>query len=257
MSSLEIFKKLHHGSDLFILPNAWDARSAMAFEQSGFKAVATSSAAVANSFGAEDGEKMTFSEYLAVVAIITRSVRIPVTVDLETGYGKDVAQILNNVIQLANLGVCGINIEDSSIKQGERSLKDPQEFALLISSLKQRLSESKKEVFINIRTDAYILNVPNKENETLTRIDLYNHSGADGIFVPCLTREEDIAEVVKRSRLPLNVMAIGGLPSFQRLNTLGVRRVSMGPFMFHKVYSQIAVLSKTMLSEDSVAAITS
>jgi 2-methylisocitrate lyase-like PEP mutase family enzyme len=255
MSSFEKFRTLHDANELFLLPNAWDARSAMLFEQNGYKSVGTSSAAVANSLGYEDGEIMPFTEYLFVVRRILSAIKLPFTVDIETGYGSTNEAVASNIIKLAELGVSGINIEDSALHHGTRQLKDPVQFAALISYVKEKLAQNQLELFINIRTDAYILNVPNKEEETLRRLLIYNEVGAGGIFVPCIVKENDIAEVVKNSRLPVNVMAIPGIPTLSILNKLGVRRVSMGPFMFHKVYGQIAALTKAIHAQNDLVPI--
>jgi 2-methylisocitrate lyase-like PEP mutase family enzyme len=256
MSMLTKFSALHHGHELFLLPNAWDARSAIMLEQNGFKAIGTSSAAVANSLGYEDGENMPFSDYLFVVKRILSSVKIPVTIDIETGYGKNKEEVAENIIAMIKLGVSGINIEDSVIDEKRRTLQDPNTFASSIYFIKEKLSKSKLDLFINIRTDGYILNVEDKEAETIRRVKIYNEAGADGIFVPCISRESDIEQVVQHSKLPINVMAIPGLPNFTTLNNLGVKRVSMGPFMFHKVYSRISELTKAIETDKSVSPIT-
>ena len=119
-TSFQKFKTLHHADQLFVLPNAWDARSAQILQEQKFPAIATSSAAVANSLGYEDGEKMTFDEYLFVIRRILASVNVPVTVDIETGYGKTKDDIYNNLRKLIELGVVGINIEDSVIVKMRR-----------------------------------------------------------------------------------------------------------------------------------------
>ncbi len=257
MSLFPKFKALHHGSELFMLPNAWDAHSAIMFEQNGFHAIGTSSAAVANSLGYEDGENMSFIDYLFVIRRILASVKVPLTVDIETGYGATTDEIVRNILVLAELGVSGINIEDSVLSEGNRSLKDANAFARLISNIKGKLLENKYELFINIRSDAYILKVENKEQETIRRVQIYNNAGADGIFIPCIVKENDIAAVVQYTKLPLNVMAIPGLPSLSTLNKLGVRRVSMGPFMFHKVYGQIGELTKAIQAQQNLSPLVS
>lgn len=247
MTAFKKFKELH-ASELFLLPNAWDARSARAFQECGFPAVATSSAAVANSLGFDDGEKMSFQDYLFVVRRILSSINIPLTVDIETGYGHSDEDIANNLLQLAELGVAGINIEDSIIKGSERSLKDPIIFARTIDHIKKKLRSRNLDLFINLRCDSHLLNVDNKQQETISRVRIYNQSGGDGIFVPFLRNESDIIEVIANSDLPLNVMCVPDLPDLDALNKLGVKRVTMGPFMFQRVYSDISALTKAIVS---------
>lgn len=237
--SFKKFKQLHHADDLFVLPNAWDAKSALIFQEKKFPAVATSSAAVSNSLGYDDGEQMPFDEYLFVIKRIVASVKIPVTVDIEMGYGKTKNEIYDHLRELIALGVVGINIEDSMITNGQRSLQNADTFAENIAYFKGRLREDDLDLFINIRCDTYILGVENKKVVTRNRLLRYNTSGADGIFIPCISDEDDIAEAVTHSALPLNVMVIPGLPDTDTLKRLGVKRVSMGPFMFQKTYMSI------------------
>ena len=256
-SKFQEFKGLHASDELFLLPNAWDARSAIVFQECGFPAVATSSAAVANSLGYDDGEKMTFQDYMFVVRRILSSINIPLTVDIETGYGANDEAIAENILHLADLGVTGINIEDSIIKGSDRSLKDPIIFARTIDHVKKKLRTKGLELFVNIRCDCHLLNVDNKQEEVITRLKIYNQSGADGIFVPFLKNEEDVAEVVANSILPLNVMCVPGLPDLDELNKLGVKRVTMGPFMFQRIYSEISTLSKSIISSKTFSALLS
>ena len=242
------FKQLHRS--LFILPNAWNPKSAVHFQQENFPAVATSSAAVANSLGYEDGEAMPFEEYLLIVRRILATVQIPVTVDIEMGYGKTNEAILANLQQLADLGVAGINIEDSIIQSGNRKLHNANAFAETIAFLKNKVN-----LFINVRSDTYLLNVANKQAETLTRIQLYESAGADGIFLPCISAEADIADAVNSTPLPINVMCIPGLPNFETLGTLGVKRVSMGPFLFNKLYDSIAPLTQAITTNHNFSSL--
>ena len=254
-STFKQFRDLHRSDDLFILPNAWDVKSALVFQEKKFPAIATSSSAVANSLGYEDGEKMSFDEYLFIIKRIISAVDIPISVDIETGYAADAEKIYSNIQSLADLGVAGINIEDSQITSAGRSLKDANSFAKMIGIVKNKLTSINSELFINIRCDTFILNVDNKMEETNKRLKLYETTGADGIFLPCITAENDIAEAVRNTRLPLNVMCFPGLPGFDVLNKLGVKRVSMGPFLFNKIYQTVAGLAESVIENKSFTAI--
>jgi len=254
MSTLyQQFKQLHQSSELFVLPNVWNTKSALLFQQEKYPAIATSSAAVASSLGYEDGEAMPFEDYLFIVRRIVESVQIPLTVDIEMGYGKTDAAIYANIKKLAKLGVAGINIEDSTIETTGRTLKDAKAFAQTITFIKHQLAAEQLELFINIRCDTYILNVSNKQQETVQRLQLYETTGADGIFLPCISEEKDIAAAVSSTTLPINVMCIPGLPGFDRLNKLGVKRVSMGPFLYNKVYDNISPLAQAVLASKEFA----
>lgn len=252
-SQFQKFKALHQADNLFVLPNVWNAKSAMVFQEKQFQAVGTSSAAVASSLGYEDGEQMPFSDYLFVIGRILASVNIPLTVDLETGYGRTNDEIAANVVKLADMGVAGINIEDSVITGSQRSLQKADTFAKTVESIRNKLEARRASVFVNIRCDTYILDVKNKQQETTGRLKVYANTGADGIFLPCISDERDIAEALEHTSLPLNVMCIPGLPCLDTLNTLGVKRVSMGPFLFNKVYAQAGELSQAILAEKSFA----
>lgn len=254
-SQFQKFKALHGAEDLFVLPNVWDARSAIIFQEKKFEAIGTSSAAVANSLGYEDGEQMPFSEYMFVVNRILSSVKIPLTVDIETGYGKTNEAIFANIERLIEIGVAGINIEDSFIHKSERSLKEAGVFAKTLEFIKKKLEAKGLNLFINVRCDTYILNVKDKHQETVERLKIYTSTGADGIFLPCVANEEDIAEAVGSTTLPLNVMVIPDLPDIEKLNELGVKRVSMGPFMFQKVYKAIGSLSQSITNSKNFSPI--
>jgi len=254
-STFKQFRDLHRSDDLFILPNTWNVKSALVFQEKKFPAIATSSSAVANSLGYEDGEKMPFDEYLFIIKRILSAVNIPLSVDIETGYGADDEKVYSNIQSLADLGVAGINIEDSQITSAGRSLKDAKSFAKMIGIAKNKLISTNSELFINIRCDTFILNVDNKIEETNKRLKLYETTGADGIFLPCITAENDIAEAVRNTRLPLNVMCFPGLPGFDVLNKLGVKRLSMGPFLFNKLYQYAGELADAVIANKSFTAI--
>ena len=250
-SKFETFRELHQGSGLFVLPNVWNVKSALFFQEKGIPAIATSSAAVAGSLGYEDGEGMPFSAYLFVISRILSSVQIPLSVDMEMGYGKSEEEIYSNILRLIELGVVGINIEDSVGGSSGRVLKDAKVFAKMIGNIKNRLVLANLNLFINVRCDTFILDVKNKQQETRRRLMVYEAAGVDGIFLPCICAEEDIAEAVTHTRLPLNVMCIPGLPDFDTLNELGVKRVSMGPFLFNRIYDNMDQLFQEVIAGKS------
>ncbi|MGN6292521.1 MAG: isocitrate lyase/PEP mutase family protein [Chitinophagaceae bacterium] len=253
--NFEKFKALHQAKELLVLPNAWDAKSATIFQENHFQAVGTSSAAVAASLGYQDGENMPFSEYLFVIQRILASVEIPVTIDIEMGYGKTKEQILENIVRLTDLGVVGINIEDSIIHDSKRTLQDTKDFAAVIEYLKNKLISTNRSLFINLRCDTYILNVPDKAKETTQRLQAYEAAGADGIFLPFIREEKDIAHAVSNTSLPVNVMCVPDLPDFNTLQELGVKRVSMGPFLFNKAYKTAGELSEKVLAQKNFSSI--
>lgn len=239
-SNYQRFKQLHYADKPLFLPNAWDAKSARVFEQCGFKAIATSSAAVANALGYEDGEQIPFDELFFVVKRIAASTKALLTVDIEGGFGAEVHTICENIYRLGHLGVAGINIEDSVVEAGKRGLVDAGEFANRIAKIKEYCRTHDVEIFINLRTDPYLLGIDDRFEETLKRIETYNATGADGVFIPCLTDTNEMRELTARTPLPVNVMAMPNLPGFADLKDAGIRRISMGPFMFEYLVKQQA-----------------
>jgi 2-methylisocitrate lyase-like PEP mutase family enzyme len=237
-TKFEQFNNLHRG--FFVLPNVWNAKSASVFQQKDFPAIATSSSAVAESLGYEDGEQMPFNSYLFIIRRIIAATQLLLSVDLEMGYGLTAEDIYTNILSLIDLGVVGINLEDSAIHQGTRFLDAPTTLAQKLETIKNRLVKDKLDLFINVRCDTYLLDVKDKQNETKERVKIYENSGADGIFLPCIREEQDIASAVNATRLPLNVMYVPGLPDNDTLQALGVKRVSMGTFAFNKAYETLS-----------------
>lgn len=254
-NNFKAFKNLHQTDALFVLPNVWNVKSALLFQELKFPAIATSSMAVANSLGYEDGEAMPFADYLFIIKRILSSIQIPLSVDLEMGYAATDEKMYTNIQKLIDLGVVGINIEDSSIVKSSRVLKNANAFAKTIEKIKNKLTANGLNLFINIRCDTYILNVKDKQQETLKRLKAFETTGADGIFLPCVYDEKDISEAVSNTKLPLNVMCIPGIPDFDILNQLGVKRVSMGPFMFNKLYNNITEYAKIITTDKNFASI--
>lgn len=254
-SAFERFKQLHEVKELLVLPNAWDARSAAILGEIGYKAIGTSSAAVASALGYADGQNMTFDEYLMVIKRIVASINVPLTVDLEMGYGTTPAAIYANARQLADIGVAGINLEDSTLSASKRTLGKAEQFAATIQYIKDNLQRDGKSLFINARCDTYLLKISDARKESARRAKLYASAGADGLFLPMITQEEDIVDAVAASALPLNVMCIPGLPDFAKLESLGVQRASMGPFLMMKAYGDVKDLASKVLQEKTFQSI--
>jgi len=232
------FKNLHAQNQPLLIGNVWDVQSALLFQKLGFKAIGTSSDAVAKTLGYEDGEKIPFSQLLQTVENIQDKTDLPLTVDIEGGYGNNTSEIIENIISLYQLGVVGVNIEDS-YSNPERKIKDAHQFSEVINEIKTYLEKNNMVFFINVRTDFYIMGLDNPLEETLKRIKLYESNGADGIFVPCVVNQNEIREIVKSTHLPINVMCMPTLADFHKLESLGVKRISMGPFLFNNMVSQL------------------
>jgi len=256
MSSFETFSQLHQNSAPLLLGNIWDVNSARIFEANGYKAIGTSSQAVAKSFGYDDGEKLPFETLLQLAKKVVEVVRIPFTVDIEGGYSRTIDGITRNIKKLHDAGVVGINLEDT-VAGAARQLQPAAEFQKILSAVSDHISRNNLKMFVNIRTDGFLLGMPTALAETLTRIDSYKNAGADGIFVPCITNRNDIKEVVKATKLPINVMCMPGLPDFEELESLGVKRISMGGFFFDRVYDNAGKLSKAISNDKNFSSILS
>lgn len=234
ISRFQQFKKLHYSNEPLFLSNVWNVGSALLFREYGFSAVGTSSAAIAAANGFNDGEAMRFDDHLKIAADICSRTDLLVSVDIEGGYGRDAETIAANILRLAGVGVVGINIEDSVVA-GDRRLIDAAAFAETLAAVRQILKAQRAEVFINVRTDTYLLNVSNKTNTTAERIRLYEKAGADGIFIPCLTDLSEMREFCSLTALPVNVMCMPDLPDFESVRKAGAKRISMGNFFYERI----------------------
>lgn len=244
------FKNLHKQDKPLLIGNVWDVPSTKAAEKLNFQAVGTSSAAIAALLGYKDGEEMTFSELAYIVKRITENTRLPVSVDLESGYSRDPKEIVNHIKHLEQLGVVGINIEDSVVDK-QRVLLNADDFAKTLSEIKEQLAKENSSIFINVRTDTFILLKENILKETIRRIQRYQDAGADGIFTPCIEKENDIKTIVDATKLPINVMSMPDLPDFDTLTKLGVKRISTGNFLFDKMYHTFEERIQTVLKQRS------
>jgi 2-methylisocitrate lyase-like PEP mutase family enzyme len=250
-NKFDAFVALHQQATPLLIGNVWDVQSARVFEQQQFSAIATSSAAVAETLGYADGQLMSLDEYLFVVKHIAAAVAIPFSVDLEAGYGNTAQEICNNIVQLHNMGVAGINIEDSIVADGKRSIEDAGMFTEKLRHITRLLQANHIDMFINVRSDCFLLGLPNAPEEALKRTALYQNTGVHGLFFPCVTKITDIANITARTTLPVNVMCMPGLPGFRELQQAGVKRISMGPFLYKKLYQSMATSVETIVTEDS------
>ena len=239
-----LFHGLHHGSAPLRLANAWDAGSARLIESLSAPAIATTSAGVAWAQGYPDGDAIPVRDHAAVVAAITRVVRIPLSVDIEGGYADDPAGAAETVKAILDAGAVGINIEDGG--------GTPDLLAAKIEAIKRVASAKGINLYVNARTDVYLRGlVPEAERvaETIRRAALYRAAGTDGIFVPALTEPAAIRAIAEATPLPLNVLAWRGLPPAAELAPLGVRRLSAGSGIPQALWGRAATLAKAFLAE--------
>lgn len=221
----ERFHAQHHASEMLILPNAWDAGSAVIFERAGFRAIGTTSAGIAYSLGYPDGQRIALDDVIDAAGKMLRRLHVPLSVDVEMGFGTTIDQIVTTVRCVIELGAVGINLEDPT-PEGT----DLTPIMTQCDRIKA-LAELKRELgipfFINARTDVYWLALGSPESRleaTLERCVAYAAAGADGVFVPGALDRDAIQELVER----LDVIASPANPSPADLQALGVARLSLG-----------------------------
>jgi 2-methylisocitrate lyase-like PEP mutase family enzyme len=249
------FLAMHYKPEALLIGNAWNAQSAKILAQQGLQVIGTSSAAVAESLGYADGEEMGFDLYLKIIEGILRVVPAMVTVDLEGGYGQTAEEIAANIKTLYAMGVSGVNLEDSLITNGERTIQDADAFAARLQQVCRLLKEQDIRMFINVRSDSFLLGLPNALDDALARVKAYQHTGVHGLFFPCITDLQEIDAIVKQSVLPVNVMCVPGLPDFGPLELVGVKRISIGPFLYMHVYGQLEAAIKTIKGADNFSSL--
>jgi len=248
------FRRLHQpgGGTILVLPNAWDAMSARLIEAAGAAAIATTSAAVSWSLGRPDGEGLTRDEMIGAVRRIADTVAIPVSADIEGGYGKgspeDVAETVTAVIAA---GAVGINLEDAPGSDG-KLLIEPSRQAERIAAARAAAKAAGVDLFVNARVDVYLRGVgaeAGRFDETVRRAVAYVAAGADGIFVPGVADAPTIRRLAAAVGAPLNVMAGPGAPSTAELRELGVARVSVGPMIALAAMARIRLAAARLLAD--------
>jgi 2-methylisocitrate lyase-like PEP mutase family enzyme len=249
----EKLRKLHYGPRILALPNAWDVVSARILEEVGHPAIATSSAAMAFSLGYPDGQRISRREMLDAVAKITRAVRVPVTADLESGYGKTPEEIADFTKAMVASGAVGLNFEDvtgddesTHVALGLQVQK--------IRAIRETAAALGVPVVINARTDVYLMPIgpeTTRFERTVERLHAYRDAGADCLFVPGLCDREIIAKLVKALDAPLNILASAGCPSLDELEKMGVARVSAGSSAMRAAMGAFQRVAKDWLAHES------
>jgi 2-methylisocitrate lyase-like PEP mutase family enzyme len=241
------FHQLHNKGNPLILFNIWDAGSARTVAKAGAKAIATGSWSVAAAQGYADGEELPLDAAVANIARIAASVDLPVTVDLEAGYGDAPSVVADAVARMIAVGAIGFNLEDRMIgRTGLYSIADQSSRIAAARSAADRVSIA---AFINARTDVF-LNAPAAQHndalldDALARSQAYAKAGANGFFAPGLIDETLIARLCHECPLPVNIMTMPGCPSNARLAELGVARISYGPGPYRAMASALEDAAK-------------
>jgi len=217
------FHALHHAGRVLVLPNAWDAASARVFELAGAPAIATTSAGVAASLGYPDGERAPRALVVDAVRRIVAAVDVPVSVDVEAGYGRTVDDVQETVRAVVEAGGVGVNLEDA--------LAEPDALVARIRAAHETAARLGVALFVNARTDVYLRSSADpvaKLGDAVRRLRAYEAAGADGVFAPGLGDPATIRELVCAVGRPLNILAGAGVSPARELERLGVARVSVG-----------------------------
>ena len=230
----ELFLKYHRDNEILVLLNSWDVGSSKLIEASGYKAIATTSMGIAASLGYPDCQIIQLSEMIEVITGIVNGVQVPVTVDIESGYGNNINEIMDSVKKIIATGIVGVNIEDSI--DLSPLLIDEIEFCERISAIRSLSDSLGFHLVINARTDSFYTSsgsTREKLSESIKRGNKYREAGADCIFVQPVGEKETISTLVKEINAPINILSnptIGaGSPlSVRELQDLGVARVSLG-----------------------------
>lgn len=221
---------LHSGDDPLVLPNVWDVASARMVEDAGFPAIATSSAGVAFSLGYPDGERIPREEMLVAVARIARAVKVPVTADVEAGYGPTPAEAARTARSVIEAGAVGMNLEDASGDPAQPLVELPLQLEK-IHAVRETAESLQIPLVLNARTDVYLLQIgapATRYDEAIRRLRAFRDAGADCVFVPGLTDASTIARIVSDLQHPVNILAGPGSLSVFELHKLGVARISLG-----------------------------
>ena len=228
-----------HESGTFVLPNAWDAGSAAMIARAGAQAIATTSAGVSWSLGRPDGHNLSREEMIDAVARIAATVELPVSADIEGGYGADALAVATTVSAVIGAGAVGINLEDSLAPGGP--LHDITAAATRIRAARQAATEAGlPELVINARTDVFLFGIGDPEgrlDDVLERAAAYAEAGADSLFVPGLLDLDTLSTLSAKVSLPINAMVGPGAPDLDALRAAGVRRLSLGQTIAQAAYS--------------------
>lgn len=249
---------LHHGEGILILPNIWNPMGARMLESKGFPAVATASAAIAESLGYRDGEQIRFETMLEVVGRIARAVEVPVTADFEAGYAESIPQLQENTGRMLDAGAVGINFEDS-VDDGARLRPIPEQVER-IEAVREAALRRGLPLVINARADSFLAEGAASDEERLEdavrRCEAYARAGADCVYPIGRGDSATLAALRRRLRTPINVLATAHTASLVELQQMGINRVSFGPFVFRSLLAKMSGIFDALLAREGYGVVT-
>ena len=251
------FHSLHTADPVLVLANAWDVASARVVEAAGAPAIATTSAGVAWSIGAPDGDELDRDRALDVIARVVAAVEVPVTADIESGYAESAAGVADTVAGVLAAGGIGINLEDA-LYDGTGPLREPADQAERIAAARGAADQAGIALYINARVDTYLRAVGDpaeRLQHTLDRAATYLAAGASGVFVPGVRDPKIISALVDGISAPLNLLVGPGSPPVHELGALGVARASAGSSVAAAAYAVAQAATRELLSSGTYAAL--
>ena len=253
----ERLRLLHRPGQPLLLVNVWDAATARLIERAGFPAIATTSAGIAFSRGYPDGQRIPRDEMLAEIARICRAVSVPVTADLEAGYGDSPEAVAQAAARALDAGAAGLNLEDGTGRM-EEPLFELGRQVEKIRAIREAGRRRGVAIVVNARTDVYLDRVgpeSGRLEETIRRGAAFRDAGADCVFVPGVKEVGLIGEIVRRLACPVNVLAAPGGPSLGELAKLGVARVSLGSGAMRAALTLVERIGEELRTEGTWSAL--
>lgn len=240
----EILLSLHNNGKLLILPNVWNPIGARMLEAKGFPVVATASAAIAESLGYADGERVKLETMLESVGRIVHSVDVPVTADFEAGYSDTLEGLQENISRLLDTGAVGINFEDSF--DDSSRLRPIAEQVERIKAVRETATRRGIHLVINARADSFFADGFSSEEEriedVITRLNAYIQAGADSTYPVGRGDKETLKILRKRISAPINVLASAKTAGLKELQEIGINRVSFGPYIFRSLLAKMSAM---------------
>jgi 2-methylisocitrate lyase-like PEP mutase family enzyme len=252
------FRAFHGGPGILLLCNVWDAASARVVEEAGFPAVATTSAGIAWSLGYADGEHAPFSEVIAAVRRVVAAVRIPVSADIEAGFGGTPGEAALSCLAVLEAGAVGVNLEDGTAGK-DRLVPVPLQCEK-IRAAKEAAADAGGDLVVNARTDGFLHQIGDpatRFEEAVRRCNAFRAAGADCLFVPGVTDEETIGRLVAAIDGPVNILAGPGSPPVAALSRLGVARVSLGSGPARACLGHLRRVARELAEQGTYSAIAS
>ncbi|MER7206869.1 isocitrate lyase/phosphoenolpyruvate mutase family protein [Streptosporangium sp. NPDC000239] len=247
----ELFHSLHRGGTPLVLANVWDVAGARLVEEAGAGAVATTSAGVAWSLGAPDGDRLDRDRAIDLIARIAAAVDLPVTADIESGFADTPEGVAETVGRVIAAGAVGVNIEDA-LYGGDTPLRPVEEQCERLAAARRAAEEAGIPLYVNARTDVYLRQVGETPKErfeaAVERAEAYLAAGASGVFVPGVVDPETVAALTGAVAAPLNILVGPGAPTVAELAALGVARVSLGSSIVGAAYAVIWEATREVLA---------